>query len=223
VTQRINLMPAACKERFDKRNRLRVWITVYLGSIAIIGVATVGLRTTFRPSHEELAMLDARATLTATQNAQVARLTKEVTRVRALIDRHKRLAWPIAISDTIAIVGHSTPSGVSIKTLAVTPRKDANNASKPAANSQAADSKPGSILLLEVRGVASSDAQIAQFVAGLESSPLFEGVTLDYARRAQASGADTRGFGITCRIDATRTYRFDHLSANADVDEEETP
>lgn len=210
MTQRIDLMPASCRERFARRNRMRAWLAAYVLSAVAITVVTIGLKASCRPGADQIQLLDARAAISAQQSKEAARLRGEIRRIRSLVERHERIAWPVHISDVIAVVGQVAPPSVSIASLGVTPRQasGAQQQQRAAAAKDKGDSKPGSVLLVEIRGVAPNDAEIAQFVAGLESHPLFENVSLDYARRDDSGGVELREFGITCRVDAIKRYRF---------------
>jgi len=208
--QRIDLLPQACRERLRRRSIVRLWVGLYAGSALLLTVGTLAFRLSCRPSSTEMRLLDAQAELSAKHQEEARRVRARLESLQKLIARHERIAWPVHMSDIVAVVGGVAPQGVSLTSLGITPRQSANrNASSDGQGQQRSDSKPGDVLLVEIRGVASSDAQIASFVAGLEAHPLFARVALDYARREQRKDSRTREFGITCTVDARGRYVFE--------------
>ncbi|RMD65761.1 MAG: hypothetical protein D6824_02055 [Planctomycetota bacterium] len=210
MTQRIDLLPHRCREKLRKRSVVRLWVGLYVGSALLLASSTIAFRLSCRPSATEIQLLDAQAALSARHQEEAKRVRVKLEALRRVIARHERIAWPVKMSDVVAVVGSVAPQGVSLTALGITPRQNAQRTrTGNDSTTKRNDSKPGDVLLVEIRGLASSDAHIASFVAGLEAHPLFARVALDYARREQRADSSTREFGITCVVDADRRYIFE--------------
>lgn len=212
----IDLMPQVCRDALGKRAWVRAWVTAYTLCLAATFVIWWAVGVGWSAQEERRAALGRQVSEMYARNEEIQKLLKAIEETESSITRHNRLAWPVRLSETIDTVAALTPEGVSLNTLAIAPR-EARVATPPAAAKPAAGkdapkpAAPRMQLVIEAEGIAANDGEIAAFVAGLESSPLFERVGLDYTRSVDGSATGVPGareFRVTCEIDLTTSYEF---------------
>lgn len=200
MTQIIDLMPETCRKRLGQRRLIRQWITVYAATITLLIVGASLVRVMERARLAEVRVLRDKVQLDAGQATEAEKLRKSIERIQADIDRHARLSWPVRISDIVAAIGEMTPESVSLTSFSVTPRSDRGRSRAGVDASKR--------LVIEIKGLAPDDLHMSNFVAGLETHPLFNKVAVDFSKKTSLRGFDAREFGLTCEIDASARYVF---------------
>jgi hypothetical protein len=69
-------------------------------------------------------------------------------------------------------------------------------------------------MIVEIEGLATSDAPVAQFVSGLDANPLFSRVSLDFSRATTIGQQEARNFRVTGEIDLNARYSIRHVHAS---------
>lgn len=212
----IDLMPQVCRDALGRRAWVRAWVTAYTLCLLATFVVWWTVGVGWSAQEERRAALGRQVSEMYARNEEIQKLLKAIEETESSITRHNRLAWPVRLSETIDTVAALTPEGVSLNTLAIAPREARVVAPPPSAKPHGGKDAPKPAaprmqLIIEAEGIAAGDSEIAAFVAGLESSPLFERVGLDYTRSVDGSGvfaAGAREFRVTCEIDLSKSYEF---------------
>lgn len=207
----MDLMPAACRSRLRGRSASRRWMAAYI-SIASVGVLGVlGLRVAGAAASGKLRMLERDAERNADFAREAQSLDTRIQRVASQIDQRSRIAWPIPLSDVLALIADALPEPVALTSLVVTPRLEAQ--APPSASGTSAGGAPNGSpvaaalpqtpvgITVEMTGLAPTDQEVAGLLAGLEDRGLFQRVTMDHARSAPLGAMTVREFGLTCEID----------------------
>ncbi len=222
----IDLMPDRCRESLGRRRRVRRWITAFLCASAIFGAVhwTQHARSaSLEREHRRLADSVKEAW---DRNQEVQRLLVEIQHAEDSITRYNRLAWPVRVGDVVAAIGATIPPSVSLTSLAITPREERRAAAprKPGDAQAAAPAEgPKTFMVIEAEGVTPDDAGLASLVSGLEASPLFSKVSLDYARSGVVDGIEARLFRLTTEIDLSVRYSLSQTGSAAAAPTEEAP
>jgi len=205
MSRLVDLTPPSCRRRLRRRRAVRQWITGYaaVGLALATSILTLGL---VRQSVEaRVEQLERQVELDETQQRHASLLRRKIKAHEARIARHDRLAWPVDIATLIAAIGEVTPERVALTSLAVQPKQDRSTRT---ARGRTAPHANSGMLVIEVRGMAREDMDIAEFVAGLEGQRLFDSVTVDYARSGERAELPVREFGLTCTVDLAPRYEL---------------
>jgi Tfp pilus assembly protein PilN len=217
----IDLMPTACRESLGRRAMIRRWTLVYCGTVALIVAASWALRFGETIRSRERDSLSEQVKVNWSRSEVVQRLIKEITEVEAAITRYNTLAWPVRAHEVVETIGAVMPPEVALTDLAITPRQEQRTARQrpPSGRGKPEEQEPERFfMVIEMEGVAPDDEPVARFVQGLETSPLFSRVALDYTRTRALESGDVRGFRVTCEVDLSTRYSF--VSATATGGEE---
>jgi len=151
------------------------------------------------------------------QQRHVDEITK-LQRVSVTLDQQLRvqrlLGQPIGVAPVIATIARLTPEAVSLNVMTISgPRPEPElREDAPAGRRQkskarhAADSGPP-VLNIDLVGVASRDADIANLVGALTEHPLFVGVKLRYTRSTELQNLIVREFHVEMEVPLNRHYR----------------
>jgi len=219
----IDLMPSRCRESLGRRARVRRWITAYVCFASVVG-AVQWVQHSRRVSLElEHARLTGAVQQAWDRNLEVQRLLREIQEAEDAITRYNRLAWPVRVSDVIDAFGATMPTSVSLTTLAITPREERRAPAPRRAGESTPAEAPKTFMVIEAEGVSPDDAGLAHLVSGLEASPLFSKVSLDYARSGAVDGVEARVFRLTAEIDLSVKYSLAQTGGAAEAPKEEAP
>ena len=161
----------------------------------------------------------AKVQMVAHQRIRAAQLRSRLALLLAEQQRYNRLAWPVRMGDIVAVLAEMAPDTVSFTSLSLTPRQ----ISRRAAQRSGEDKDTQAKLTIELRGIARDDAELANFLSGLERHGLFGIVAVDYSRRAVVRDIDAREFGLTCEIELKARYQFVSAEETSIEEEEPTP
>jgi len=200
VTNTWDMLPPACRERFSRRRRVRLWVTTYALTIVALIATSLALSLRARELDHVRNRLAEQVRERWLRNEEAVALVDEVRRLQADITRYNRLAWPVRVSDTIDAIAPLVPRGCTLTALTLAPQEASRRRDRDD------DEAEGLRLGIEVEGVAPSDAEVAEVVAGIDASPLFSGVKLDYAKSRDVAGVLARQFRIKAYVDLSTQY-----------------
>ena len=210
-----DLMPERCRSIFARRRARRMWMRAYVigGTMALTAAAAMQLR--IRSLEIERGELAVQVEEHWNRNEEAKLLREEIKELEATITRYQRLAWPVRVTDAIGVLAPLVPAEATLTSLTVVPKQEKMQEEAPRE-----DAKQGkqarrrgpvptrTILAIEIEGIAKSDADVARFVQGVESTSLFSAVGLDFARSRDVDGIEAREFRVTCQIDMSRRVVF---------------
>ncbi|MEM1424219.1 MAG: PilN domain-containing protein [Planctomycetota bacterium] len=212
---RTNLIPASCREKFDRRRIRRRWVVAYCATFLCIALVYSASATAF--SRIEGTRDDLRADVEARLllDKETSSLLDEIASVERDLGRYNDLAWPVRMSEAIASVAPIVPDGATLTSLTLTPTTKKSRI--PARRGKPAQELVERYLTLELQGVAESDFTVSGIVSGLDANPLFRSVSLDFARMRSVDGVEGREFRVQAEIDLDARYTF------TDIAESPTP
>lgn len=213
----VDLLPRSCREALGRRNLIRRWILAYAATGVVLSAAYVLLGTGSRVLSTLRDQLASQVKENLARSEVVSNLLAEIASVESAITRYNRLAWPIRTTDVINTITTTMPVEATLTELSITPREDRQPAGAGARGRRgesggkqgARNEPPRMLMIVELEGVAVSDAVVARFVSGLDASSLFSRVSLDFTRVRPADATiatDCRGFRITCEVDLTAQF-----------------
>lgn len=216
MSVQIDLMPDSCRAALGRRARVRSWVAAYLAAIGIVAAAYAIVAAGDGARSDERSRLERQVRLQWERNEEAQAIWAQIRELDATIARHERLAWPVSVGDIIAVVGAELPESTTLTALTVTPRQERlKAAAKPRGERPATGTRSTrtpdqvrTMLAIELEGVAPDDMELSRFVSGLESSPLFQDVVLDFARSRVVDEVEARGFRVTFSVDMSAQYTF---------------
>lgn len=217
MTRAIDLIPAACRQRLNRRRRVRQWTAGYAAAILLLGTGAWVLFDARQSASATRDGLASKLQEAWDRNAEAQRLLKETEQLETAIARYNKLAWPVRAADVIDILGDVLPETVSLNKLALTPREEGkrgrktSRSTKPGA--EGVETTPRSMLVAELEGVAPSDVELARFVSGLDEHELFASVSLEYARGVEINERPARAYRIVAQINLNDHILFTEAAA----------
>jgi len=209
-----DLMPDRCRSIFARRRARRMWVRAYMicGTLALTASGAMHLQV--RSREIQRSQLAAQVEEHWNRNEEAKKLRDEIKELEATITRYQRLAWPVRVTDAIGVLAPLVPAEATLTSLTIVPKQE--KIEEPVRSPDAKGDKPKrrgpvptrTILSIEIEGIAKTDADVARFVQGVESTALFSGVGLDFSRSREVDGIEAREFRLTCRIDMSRRVVF---------------
>lgn len=195
MTHTIDLMPAACRSRIRTANSRKRTFWLFVGTGSLLLAWSLLLHGTNVAKRAELSSLRNKEQHDQALAKELAQVNEEIAALSQEIARYATLSLPVQFSDVISALGEVAPESSSLTSLTISPRLERG--------AKGATRVPGT-LVVEFSGLAPTDLEVATLVAGLESRPLFDRVTIDRSRPTDAGGAEAREFGVSCEIDLIR-------------------
>lgn len=202
-----DMLPRSCRELVLKRSRIRRWIMAYGVVLGVVATGYVLLNVGRDGQVQYRDDLRAQVRMNWDRNEEAQRLFKEIQDLSNAIARYNRLAWPIRVSDTIAIIEPLVPESATLTSLTLAPRTQRIRGTSGRDGKRQPD-EVLHFLALEIEGIAIDDMAVARIVSGLDEHPIFASVTLDFARSIVVDGTPGREFRINCEIDLGQRYAF---------------
>lgn len=223
MTRPIDLMPRTCREVLGRRLLIRRWGLAYALVTTVLFASSWTLVAQNRVLARRKVALAEQVHENWNRSEKVSGLLVEIAAVEQSVTRYNRLAWPVHATDVVNAIAACLPVGpVSLTELSITPREDraskAGKGSAPLAAGASAAEGPRTFMIVEIEGLATSDAPVASLVSGLEANPLFSRVSLDFSRANRIGEQDTRNFRVTGEIDLSSRYSFVEASVPADME-----
>lgn len=201
MTQIVDLMPESCRVRLGRRAWVRGWIVRYVVAATVLGVAIVGTEIREQTKQARVASLQEQVDFSVEQKKKADELQAQIVSYDRALDQHDALALPLPVGVALRTLASCTPESVTFTSLIMLPKTVRERGVKPG--------EPGTEnrwMLFELRGVAPSDTDLAQFLAQLEANTVFSRATIDYTTQKDIHGVDAREFGITCEIALEREF-----------------
>lgn len=197
----LNLIPFRRLEGRRRRSLRRRWFICCAGySMLVACAAAAALALDSRSGSDVQSRL-------ATAGAEVDRASAEVSQVRTKLEQtssilrsSRAIAEQPDWSSLLALIAAKAGDNVTLKGCSVRPRQPAP---PPAARTGPAAKPappPDPTLLVNVLGLASSQAAVSQFALRLESTRLFDRVTLLDTSREPFAGVQLVSFRIECTL-----------------------
>lgn len=207
MNRSLDLMPASCREWLGRRLRVRRWTLAYVAAIGSLAGAYLWIGAGDSVRREEMTRLSSELKQRWQRHEQVQGLLREIQEVETMVTRYNRLAWPVRVTEAVDAVGASMPAAASLTSLQITPREEQVRVPvKKSSDAAIPDAGSKTFMVLEMEGVARTDQDVAQLVAGLERRGLFSRVALDYTRALIVDGTDSREYRLTCEVDLSLRY-----------------
>lgn len=210
-----DLLPSRCRAIFARRRARRVWTRAYIIGVTI-ALASSGLMYLHVRSLEGLReRLAVQVEEHWNRNEEAQQLRGQIKDLEGTITRYQRLAWPVRVTDAIGVLAPLMPEEATLTSLTIVPRQERMEVDRSSSGGSDRGRSRGrgaaptrTILAIEIEGIARTDSEVARFVQGVESSPLFTAVGLDFARSRDVDGVEAREFRVTCQIDMSRRVLF---------------
>ncbi len=226
----INLLPQDyIQRRAQHRGNLICAVLFGIVIVSICGAAVVSERSNQR-TREVCNRMN-------TAYADAAKLIDEVHKLEAqkqkMLDKAKRsaaLMERMPRSYLLAMLSNALPDGASLKSVrmamqTVAQPESAKPKTKAAAVKAAAKAKaPKVAVVLSIKGKATTDVQVARFIARLAAHPLTDVVDLSYSKESRDQQKETaREFQLTVMLKPDADVLDAIRKESQDDDSEETP
>lgn len=151
----------------------------------------------------------------ASQMTELGKIEQEREALMHQLQLERDLAQPINHSAVVATLAKLMPPTMALTDMSIQmpipkPPAAKKEESKNSKSSKAAPAEAKAAPLMEVSvvGLAASDLEVADFLGGLTSNPLFSGVKLAYSRSVELKDKEVRGreFRVEMQIRLDRLY-----------------
>ena len=208
----IDLLPESMRAR--TRARIVASRNIAVGALSLVVLVVV-------TTHATLARDKAQTRLTSIQvHAQeltrveftIADLQENLADYRGAVALHQSIEHPLPLSQIASTVIGVLPESCSLERLIMEATRERNLLGSRRRNTQADADQPRR-LTVELAGFAATDADVAEFVAGLARVNAFHDVSLDFSRHRMIRGHGCREFRLSFRVDLERQYRVRTIHA----------
>lgn len=203
MSSAVDLMPTACRMRLGHRSWVRGWLVIYGVAAAVLLLAITATEIREQSLKLSVAALQKKVDFSVEQRRKAIALGEEIGLYEQALQHQDNLGLPIRVTTALRELGACTPESVTLTSLNMVPRLVRERSVKP--NEPAVENQ---WLVFELRGVAPSDTDLAQFVATLEADPLFTSTAVDYTTQTEIRGRVAREFGVTCEISLSRRFEL---------------
>ncbi len=211
----IDFLPASYREERARRNIAhRRWVLVLVTLLTLVGWGVARHKKSFDLARRADA-LQTQAEVNRQKISEMDKLRDERRTLTYQKNIQQQLDQPIAVTQTIAMVGLLMPDSCGLTNILVTThRPDPKPIEKPddkkkkrPAKKGDSDNKPDpDYLHVDVHGIAPDDVTVANMVNRMSDHPLFEKVTMHYSRVDESGGLIARKFHIGADIPLDRRY-----------------
>lgn len=213
----INFVPNDYIEQRQSSRANLLYLMLLTAMLGAIGVTFGFIKMRQRSVQAELAELNTRMNKAHEQIAQLEELkTKSKTMMKTMVVTAELLE-PVPRSVILASLTNDLPSGVSLVELkldtketqtadsaakkpAATSQYDAKSAAATTTAAQAADPETKTQTLLDLKGIAPSDIQVASYIANLSQSILLDNVELVESKEMDIEGIKFREFRLKASL-----------------------
>lgn len=206
-----DLLPQKCRETFARQRVRRRWLMAYCGAALAIALGFSGASARERVVDDEHAALREAVEERLLKNEEATDMLAEIRDLEDRLTRYSDLAWPVRMSEVIASVGSIVPEGTTVTAFTLSPRTDKTRI--PAKKGKPASEMIERWLVLELQGIAIDDFTVARIVSGLDENPLYQTVSLDFARPREVDDVDAREFRVHAQINLDARYDFQDVAA----------
>jgi len=189
-----------------------MYLVLFMVLMAAIGVTFSILKLREQSVKSSLATVDAKMVKAQEQIAQLEELQRKGKAMMKTMAMAAELLEPVPKSVVLACLTNNMPSGVSLLELKVTSEQakafvSKSSASQYQAATAAAGTEPGSVskerLLethIEIKGIAPSDIEVANYIARLGGSILLTNVALVESKEHKMDKTEFREFKLTAML-----------------------
>jgi len=189
-----------------------MYLVLFMVLMAAIGVTFSILKLREQSVKSSLATVDAKMVKAQEQIAQLEELQRKGKAMMKTMAMAAELLEPVPKSVVLACLTNNMPSGVSLLELKVTSEQakafvSKSSASQYQATTAAAGTEPGSVskerLLethIEIKGIAPSDIEVANYIARLGGSILLTNVALVESKEHKMDKTEFREFKLTAML-----------------------
>lgn len=213
IYEQINFLPHWYVERIDQRRWAERRIMIVLVLIAICGSVWIVTHSQRLELDRQLSALQSQVIAAEGKLTEVTKLQKAERELERSLRIYRQLARPICFHDVNATLGALTPENVFLNDLNARVTKIEQRIPVPGEKDRFGKPRVrmehSEILLIELRGVAPSNLQIANYVGQLAGSNLFRDVKMIKSREEEQRGVSVRQFEIQMQVPLDRAYRLD--------------
>ena len=209
----INLLPEEYVQRRSQQRANLICMVLFAVAAAAVGAASLVSERTSRNTREVCERINA-------AYADAAKLIDEVHQLeaqkRTMLEKAKMsaaLMEQLPRSYVLAVVTNALPRGASLVSLDMSVRtvqsdtgesKQARTKFNAIAQARSVrkgpPAAPALAVVLNIKGKASTDVQVARFIANLAKHSLMEMVDLSYSKEADGQDRSTREFRLVARL-----------------------
>ena len=188
-----------------------MYLVLFMILMAAVGITFSILKLREQSVKSSLATVEAKMMMAHEQIAQLEELQKKGKAMMKTMTMAAELLEPVPKSVVLACLTNDMPSGVSLLELKFTSKKAKASVSKTSASqyqaATAAGTEPGSgsreRLLethIEIKGIAPSDIEVANYIARLGGSVLLTNVALVESKEHKMDKTEFREFKLTAML-----------------------
>jgi Tfp pilus assembly protein PilN len=157
-------------------------------------------------SRQRLADQEQRANIVLELEDRAARMTQHLDKASEMIELHEQLSFPFDLSRLLSTIVNQLPESATIErlNLETQPQRAMRSASQRTGDERA----PRRHSIGELSGFAASDDHIAELVARMESSRIFQSVTWDFSRSRVVRERPAREFRVSFQINLDQNYEI---------------
>ena len=204
------------QKRANRSNIL--YFMLLLAMLGAIGITFGFIKMRQESVHKELAQLDARMSKAREQIAQLEELKAKSKTMMSTMVVTAELLEPVPRSIILASLTNNLPSGVSLLDFQLKEKeikvlrpsastKTSSKYAKTTQTNQAQSQEKTAETDIDIKGIAPSDIQVADFIARLDNAILFDDVSLVESKEVEIEKIKYRQFHLkaTIRSDLTLT------------------
>lgn len=194
----VNLIPGPIRDRTLaglRAGRLLACSLIVLGALALVSMHA---RWSRERVQERLLSTQVEADQALRIESQAVALRAESDAINQFVNRYRRVALPIEMTGIMATVINTLPASVTIESI------DLDIDVPPPGRRIPTGSPIDRVVRCRLAGFAASDGDIAELVARLETTPPFDGVSMQYSRSGTVRGRSARFFQLGFHLDLER-------------------
>jgi Tfp pilus assembly protein PilN len=217
----INFVPDDYVQQRQSSRANVLYLMMLTAMLGAIGVTFGFIKVRQKAVSAELAELDARMKQTQQQMLELEELEKQrVTMMKTMV-MTAELLEPIPRSIVLASLTNNLPSGVSLLEFKLQEKEITISKPAPAAAAAPKPGVPGAKAApqtetaiessLDIQGIAPSDIQVAEYIASLSGSILFNQVALVESKELEIEGIKFRQFRLNAMLKPHLTLSKDDI------------
>lgn len=201
----IDLLPEFVRIKCQAGVRTGQYIAAVVAAVILIVIATTHMRFELDRSRERLARAEDQANIVIQLEQRAGELTQSLDEAGEMIELQNALRFPFEVSRLISTMINQLPESVTIERLEIDANPRRNLRSQVQKDG---DEPPARVSFGELNGFAVSDDHIAEMVAQMESSRIYQTVTWDFTRSRVVREHPAREFRVSFQIDLDQAYEI---------------
>ena len=209
----INLLPGEYIQRRSQYRANLICLVLFAVVMGSVGTASLVSERTSRNNREVWERINAAYVDAARRIEQVRQLESQKREMLHRAEMAAALMERLPRSYVLAMLTNALPNGAALTSLEMSvravqptvraggkPKTKFNTVAQGRAKKLHSKSPPTLSVMLNIKGKASTDVQVARFIANLARHELMEMVDLSYSKEAQGKDRWTREFQLTARL-----------------------